>query len=132
MENQQLLVGIDIGSTTVKATVVDGETQEIIWSDYQRHQTKQPETVLDFLERIEQAVGGLDPESCRMFLTGSGAGPLVDVVGSRFVQEVNAVTMAVEALHPDVGSVVELGAKTPKSSFSRWTPRRATVRRSPR
>src|SRR5262245_52008425 len=47
-----VVLGVDIGSTTVKAVVVDPETLEILWADYQRHQTKQPEKVLEFLVRI--------------------------------------------------------------------------------
>src|SRR5271166_4476402 len=42
-------VGMDVGSTTVKAVIVDVETDQIIWSDYQRHETKQPEKTLAFL-----------------------------------------------------------------------------------
>ena len=38
-----LYIGLDVGSTTVKAVVMDPETDEILWSDYQRHETKQPE-----------------------------------------------------------------------------------------
>ncbi len=41
-----LAIGMDVGSTTVKATVVDPKTKAILWSDYQRHHTKQPEKVL--------------------------------------------------------------------------------------
>ena len=40
---QQLLVGLDVGSTTVKAVVVDAATDSTIWQDYQRHETRQPE-----------------------------------------------------------------------------------------
>src|SRR5262245_5199966 len=40
-------IGIDVGSTTVKAVVVDPVTRRILWSDYQRHQTKQAEKVLE-------------------------------------------------------------------------------------
>jgi hypothetical protein len=47
-------------------------------------------------------------------MTGSGSSPIVPNVGARFVQEVNAVTMAVEDLHPDVGSVIELGGQDAK------------------
>jgi activator of 2-hydroxyglutaryl-CoA dehydratase/predicted nucleotide-binding protein (sugar kinase/HSP70/actin superfamily) len=50
----------------------------------------------------------------RTFITGSGAGPLKEPLGSKFVQEVNAVTMAVQALHPDAGSVIELGGQDAK------------------
>jgi activator of 2-hydroxyglutaryl-CoA dehydratase/predicted nucleotide-binding protein (sugar kinase/HSP70/actin superfamily) len=47
-------------------------------------------------------------------MTGSGAAPLCAGLGAKFVQEVNAVTLAVETLHPDVGSVIELGGQDAK------------------
>ena len=53
----QFLVGLDVGSTTVKATVVDAATDQILWQDYQRHETKQPEKSLEFLRRMEAEVG---------------------------------------------------------------------------
>ena len=109
-----VMIGIDVGSTTVKAVVVDPETREILWSDYQRHQTKQAEFVLGFLQQIGEALPLLGKESMRLFVTGSGASPIAPHIGAKFVQEVNAVTLAVETLHPDVGSVVELGGQDAK------------------
>src|SRR4051812_33506488 len=109
-----VFIGIDVGSTTVKAVVVDPVTHQILWSDYQRHQTKQAEKVHELLVAIGNAFPMLPPGSIRSFITGSGAGPLVAPIGSKFVQEVNAVTLAVERLHPDVGSVVELGGQDAK------------------
>jgi len=107
-------IGIDVGSTTVKAVVVDPETKEILWGDYQRHQTKQAEKTLEMLVAIGNHFPRLGPGSIRTFITGSGSGPLATPIGSKFVQEVNAVTLAVEHLHPDVGSVVELGGQDAK------------------
>jgi predicted CoA-substrate-specific enzyme activase len=109
-----VMIGIDVGSTTVKAVVVDPETREILWSDYQRHQTKQAEFVLDFLQRIEDAFPLVPRDRIRVFMTGSGASPVAPHVAAKFVQEVNAVTLAVETLHPDVGSVCELGGQDAK------------------
>ncbi|MCZ7686999.1 MAG: acyl-CoA dehydratase activase-related protein [Sandaracinaceae bacterium] len=109
-----IVIGLDVGSTTVKAVVVDPASREILWSDYQRHHTKQPETVLDFLLRIGQAFEDVAQEDVRLFITGSGGGPLEAPLGAKFVQEVNAVTLAVETLHPDAGSVVELGGQDAK------------------
>ena len=114
MASTPLSVGIDVGSTTVKAVVVDPATREILWRDYQRHETQQPEKVQEFLIAIGRAFPELGPEDLRVFMTGSGASPLVDPIGARFVREVNAVSMAVENLHPDVGSVVELGGQDAK------------------
>jgi len=110
----ELVIGMDVGSTTVKAVVVDAETKKILWSDYKRHQTKQPEMVLEFLQRIAEEFKDVPLERWRMFLTGSGSAPLSGPTGGKFVQEVNAVTLAVEHLHPDVGSVVELGGQDAK------------------
>src|SRR5690349_21370327 len=109
-----LAIGMDVGSTTVKATVVDPDTKAILWSDYQRHHTKQPEKVLELLEAIMAAFPDHPKDAWRIFLTGSGAAPLCGPCGGKFVQEVNAVTLAVENLHPDVGSVVELGGQDAK------------------
>ncbi|MGH9488818.1 MAG: BadF/BadG/BcrA/BcrD ATPase family protein [Terriglobales bacterium] len=108
-----LLVGLDVGSTTVKALVGEASSAEILWRDYQRHETKQPEKVLGFLRRMESEVG-LTPGRDRIFMTGSGAGPLALLIGAKFVQEVTAVALAVEQLHPEVHSVVELGGQDAK------------------
>jgi predicted CoA-substrate-specific enzyme activase len=109
-----LFIGIDVGSTTVKATVVNPKNKEILWSDYQRHHTKQAEMVLEFLIRIGNEFAEVKKEDIRVFITGSGSGPLAEHIGAKFVQEVNAVTMSVEQLHPDVGSVIELGGQDAK------------------
>src|SRR4029077_3158675 len=110
----QLAIGMDVGSTTVKAVVIDPTTKGILWSDYQRHNTKQPEYVLSMLQTILGAFPDHPPSGWRMFMTGSGAAPLCAPTGGKFVQEVNAVTLAVEHLHPDVGSVIELGGQDAK------------------
>lgn len=109
-----LAIGMDVGSTTVKAVVVNPANKQILWSDYQRHHTKQPEYVLQMMEQIFQAFPNHPADGWKMFLTGSGSAPLCAPTGGKFVQEVNAVTLAVEQLHPDVGSVVELGGQDAK------------------
>ena len=109
----QFLVGVDVGSTTVKAVAVDATTGIIVWCDYQRHETKQPEKTIDFLRRLESEVG-ISPDNCRVFMTGSGGGALAPFIGAKFVQEVTAVSLAVETLHPEVNSVIELGGQDAK------------------
>src|SRR6201993_4821064 len=109
----QFLVGLDVGSTTVKATVVDAKTDQILWQDYQRHETKQPEKTLEFLRRMETEVG-INRHNTRMFMTGSGGGGIAEQIGAKFVQEVTAVSLAVEKLHPEVYSVIELGGQDAK------------------
>ena len=109
-----MLIGLDVGSTTIKAVVYDLGAARVLWKSYERHGTRQPEKTLDFLQRIHARFENVSDEDIQVFMTGSGAGPLCDVVGARFVQEVNAVTMAVDHFHPEAGSVIELGGQDAK------------------
>jgi activator of 2-hydroxyglutaryl-CoA dehydratase/predicted nucleotide-binding protein (sugar kinase/HSP70/actin superfamily) len=109
----RFFVGLDVGSTTVKALVVEAEGARILWQDYQRHDTRQAEKLLEFLERMESEAG-IHAGNCRVFITGSGGGALAALIGARFVQEVIAVALAVEKLHPEVRSVIELGGQDAK------------------
>src|SRR5215471_21042626 len=109
--DRQFLIGMDVGSTTVKSVVIDAATDQILWQDYQRHDTKQPEKVLEFLKRFETEIDGFSAKNSRMFITGSGGNGLSKFLGSKFVQEVNAVSLAVERLYPECGSVIELGGQ---------------------
>ncbi len=111
---EKVVIGIDVGSTTVKMTVVDPGTKEILWSKYLRHETRQPEMTREMLREIHAAFPTLGNDQIRVFITGSGGSPIAPQLGAKFVQEVNAVTMAVEQLHPDVGSVIELGGQDAK------------------
>lgn len=112
-----LIVGLDVGSTTVKAAVAS--EGKVRWQDYQRHNTRQAEMVLAFLQRMETECG-LTPGRDRIFLTGSGAGFIAPHLGGKFIQEVVAVSAAVEKLHPEVSFVSEIGGEDMKTLF--FTP----------
>jgi predicted CoA-substrate-specific enzyme activase len=108
------MLSMDVGSTTVKAMLVDDG--RVLWRDYQRHQTRQAETVLGFLRRLETEallVAGRD----QVFFTGSGAGFLAPLVGARLVQEVVAVAAAVQRQHPNASFVSEIGGEDMKTIF---------------
>src|ERR1700691_6817535 len=98
---QRLLVGLDVGSTAVRAIVVAAATDTTIWQDYQRHETRQPEKCLDFLRRME-AETGISPENTRIFITGSGGGTIAEMVGAKCCQEANRSSLAAEDRHPEV------------------------------
>jgi activator of 2-hydroxyglutaryl-CoA dehydratase len=70
-----LLIGLDVGSTTVKAVVVDPAVDAVLWRAYQRHETRPYETCLDFLLKIERAFPEGARRSWRVFTTGTGAPP---------------------------------------------------------
>jgi predicted CoA-substrate-specific enzyme activase len=108
------IVGMDVGSTTVKTVIVEDE--RILWQDYQRHNTRQAEKVLAFLDRMETE-RGLKPGSDIIFFTGSGSGFIAPLVGGKFIQEVVAVAAAVEKFHPAVSFVSEIGGEDMKTIF---------------
>ena len=125
-----LMIGLDVGSTTVKAVVVDPLTNEILWRRYERHHTRQAQKVLEFLQEIE----GEFPRSSgkfRIFITGGGGNLLARFVGAKFIQEVNAVSLAAEQLYPDVGSVIELGGQDAKIIIWFTDPETGTKRKVP-
>lgn len=109
-----LYIGFDVGSTTVKAVVIDILKDCVIWSDYQRHDTKQPEKSLEFLKKIENDIGKNEIRNSKLFITGSGGTNISRFIGGKFVQEVNAVSLAVEKLFPKALSVIELGGQDAK------------------
>ncbi len=123
-------IGFDIGSTTVKAVVIDTATDTILWKDYQRHDTKQPEKSLELLGAIESDVGVKAGEA-RIFMTGSGGANVGRFIGAKFVQEVNAVSLAVEKLHPEVNSVVELGGQDAKIIVFKEDPKTGRKKKIP-
>ncbi|HWQ36542.1 MAG TPA: BadF/BadG/BcrA/BcrD ATPase family protein, partial [Blastocatellia bacterium] len=127
---EKLYIGMDVGSTTVKAVVVDPVKDEILWSDYQRHETRQPEKALEFLQRIEAAFP-LPKENFRIFITGSGGGGIARLIGAKFVQEVNAVSLAVEKLYPEAGSVIELGGQDAKIIIFKEDPETGKKKKIP-
>jgi predicted CoA-substrate-specific enzyme activase len=113
--NTSNLCGIDVGSTTCKYVLVtpDGRT---LAQSYERHNTKQAEKVLEFLQRLETQ-HGLTPGKDRVYLTGSGAGLIAPLIGGKTIQEVVAVAASVEKNHPSVRFVSEIGGEDMKTIF---------------
>jgi predicted CoA-substrate-specific enzyme activase len=110
---QPYLVGLDVGSTTVKTVVCAAPAGEILFRDYRRHEGQQAETVLQAMHEAKRELGMADGNT-RLFMTGSGGRDLAGLLGGRFVQEVAAVSMAVETSFPGVRSVIELGGQDAK------------------
>lgn len=123
MNTNELVIGLDVGSTTVKAVVVEGVTGTVLWNDYRRHETRQAETAGEVLHAATARFGDARG-TCRLFLTGSGGLALSRELGGRYVQEVNAAALAVERLCPEANAVVELGGQDAKLIV--WSVDRAT------
>lgn len=112
-ESLKIFLGVDIGSTTVKIFAIDNNGK-ILAQKYERHHSKQGEKVFSFLRDFHNEYPHIKNEQVYLNLTGSGASTLNPIIGGRFVQEVNAVALAVEEEFPDASSVVELGGQDAK------------------
>ena len=103
-------LGIDIGSTTVKIAILD-EDKEVLFSDYERHFANIQETLSDLLGR---ALYKLGPIQVSPVITGSGGLSLAKHLGIPFVQEVIAVSTALQDYAPQTDVAIELGGEDAK------------------
>lgn len=108
-----VVMGLDIGSTTVKTTVLDNENN-CIFRCYQRHFSDIRATVLDVINQTKAALGDIE---VGVAITGSGGLSLSEHMGFPFVQEVIACTKAVEKMIPQTDVVIELGGEDAKITY---------------
>ena len=112
--HREINIGIDVGSTTVKAVVLAANTNEPLYRAYRRHGVHQAKCVLEELRAINKSF----PDArANLMLTGSGASPLSDVIGAPYIQEVVANSIAVRRFHPTVRTAIELGGQDAKMVF---------------
>ena len=109
-----LRLGVDVGSTTVKAVVLDPADNSVLFTRYQRHNAHQAATVRQLLE---EAAGRFPLARFRIGVCGSGGRPIAAALGASYVQEVVANAAAVRALYPQVRTAVELGGQDAKVIF---------------
>ena len=105
-------MGIDVGSTTVKVTVVE-QDGTVLYKSYERHFAQVRETVLSELKKIKEQFGG---EFCAS-ITGSAGLGLSQRSGINFVQEVQAAFVAIRRFYPDADAAIELGGEDAKIIF---------------
>lgn len=108
--NELHTLGIDIGSTTVKIAVLN-QDNEVLFSDYERHFANIQETLSDLLGR---ALYKLGPIQVSPVITGSGGLTLAKHLGVPFVQEVVAVSTALQDYAPQTDVAIELGGEDAK------------------
>ena len=103
-------LGIDIGSTTVKIAILDGE-HHILFSDYERHYANIRETLSSLLQKAYETLGNL---TLHPMITGSGGLTLANHLGVPFTQEVIAVATSLQELAPQTDVAIELGGEDAK------------------
>ena len=116
MAAKTAFLGIDVGSTTVKAVVVDPSSGDILFSTYLRHNAEQARTVYGILSHIHD----LHPElRFEVAVCGSGGYDIAETLGAHFIQEVVANSLAVKDFYPETSVAIELGGQDAKVIFFR-------------
>ncbi|KLN78406.1 (R)-2-hydroxyglutaryl-CoA dehydratase activator [Bifidobacterium bifidum] len=125
-DSKPLRVGLDIGSTTVKAVVLDqtNALNDVLFSDYRRHHANVRATVAGLLKDIHQTLVdlGRGDEPIRLAITGSGGLTLADNLHVPFIQEVIAETRAIDEEYPQADVIIELGGEDAKITYLKPTP----------
>ena len=111
--NSPLSVGIDIGSTTIKAVVMDCE-KNILYKKYARHFSEIGNALHENLQKLKKVVGD---KKFDFAITGSAGMGIAQRIGLPFVQEVIACAAAVKSLIPETDTVVELGGEDAKITY---------------
>ncbi|MFP5417012.1 MAG: acyl-CoA dehydratase activase-related protein [Actinomycetes bacterium] len=105
-------LGLDIGSTTVKAVVLEGDT--VLHSSYRRHNADARGALRVLLTEVAERFPG---RAFHCAVTGSAGLSVADLLGVSFVQEVIASTAAVERFLPEADVVIELGGEDAKITY---------------
>ncbi len=108
-----LRVGIDIGSTTIKAVVIN-ELDEMLYKTYLRHKSSITTSLINLLKDIETSFNGQ-----KMFFnfTGSASMFLAEGIKRQFTQEVISATEALKHEGGDFDVCIELGGEDAKIIF---------------
>lgn len=106
-------IGLDVGSTTVKAAVTD-ERDQPCFSLYQRHFSEIRPAVAALLRAAADNFPG---DEATLSLTGSGGLAAAQWLGAGFVQEVVAGAEAIRRYLPGTDVAIELGGEDAKLTF---------------
>ncbi len=107
-------VGLDVGSTTTKAVVVNTKTKDIVFSTYRRHYAHQIESLREVLGEIQNII---NVASVQVAMSGSGGKAIADYLDIPYIQEVVANSLAVRDQHPGTRCAIELGGQDAKMIF---------------
>ena len=109
---EEILLGIDIGSTTAKVVVVDNN--KVIYEKYERHFSFVRKKTLSMINEVKDLLIG---KKIKIAISGSAGLGMADAAGLPFVQEVFATAETVRQLEPDTSVVIELGGEDAKVIF---------------
>ena len=118
-------LGIDIGSTTVKVTIIN-ESHDILFSDYKRHFANIKGTLQTLLSEAREKLGNL---TIHPTVTGSGGMAISEYLHIPFCQEVVCVANALQDYEPKTDVAIELGGEDAKIIYFTWWQYRTAYER---
>lgn len=107
-------LGLDIGSTTIKCVVLD-DSNNLIYSTYQRHFSRITEKIGEILSALRKEVPGV--ENALVGMSGSAGMGVAESCGISFIQEVYATRVAANTFIPGTDVIIELGGEDAKILF---------------
>lgn len=110
--NKKTLLGIDVGSTTVKVVAV--KNGKIIFSCYERHLSQVYVKTLEILQRAKELI---EEDEITVAISGSAGLGMAEGAELPFVQEVFATSETVKRFAPETDVVIELGGEDAKVIF---------------
>ncbi|MDD7541361.1 MAG: acyl-CoA dehydratase activase-related protein [Mobiluncus porci] len=117
-KNQVIRLGVDVGSTTVKAVALNSEGKHV-FADYRRHKADVRRELTRLLEDVATDLGDVTVQAA---VTGSGGLQVANSMKVPFVQEVIAETEAVRRFNPETDVIIELGGEDAKLTYLHPTP----------
>ncbi len=107
----ELSLGVDIGSTTVKFAILDKKFN-VVEQNYVRSNGESLKTTYNMLRDIFDKYS--EGPFCSIGVTGSGSRTVGEVLGIPNINELVAQTEAIRYLYPDVRTVIEMGGQDSK------------------
>ena len=106
-------LGLDIGSTTIKCTVLDDDNK-IVHQSYDRHYSR----IIEQAKILFNDLSKKFPDAeMKVAVSGSAGMGIADSLNLPFIQEVYATKVAAEHFAPETDAIIELGGEDAKILF---------------
>ena len=106
-------LGLDIGSTTIKCTILD-DNNKIIHQSYNRHYSR----IIEQAKLLFNDLAKKFPDTeMKVAISGSAGMGIAESLNLPFIQEVYATKVAAEYFAPETDTIIELGGEDAKILF---------------
>ena len=108
------MIGLDVGSTTIKCVVLS-DADQIVYQTYERHFSQITAKTVEMLRAVAERFPA--EREWRLAIAGSAGMGMAEFAKVPFVQEVYAAKLAAERNAPGTDCIIELGGEDAKILF---------------